>query len=231
MTAEEAIEKLKTGILHVFGYDAEGNYIGSRNEAPPESKTLRPRDFLEFAIRDLESDSDVRGLVNCLTNCKRAIDAQVEQLIRRLGFAPAARRERWNIPRKLQFIEESGILAPRILKRINVIRNKLEHEFHRPSRREVEDALDVATLFVSYSELVSLPCLNWGLSDGFGVEYDFDDMRFDFVQEPRPIRSKDRVHLGISISYGEPLFDNLYEFLTQTIPRLYKGQPSGLAGD
>jgi hypothetical protein len=39
-------------------------------------------------------------------------------------------------------------VAPRILNKIVRLRNMLEHEFHLPKKTEVEDAVDVATLFL-----------------------------------------------------------------------------------
>ncbi len=44
-----------------------------------------------------------------------------------------------------------GIISPEILKKINRKRNFLEHEYIYPSKEEVEDALDVAKLFVAYT--------------------------------------------------------------------------------
>ena len=45
-----------------------------------------------------------------------------------------------------------GIISPRILKRINQKRNFLEHEYKNPEKEQVDDALDVATLFIAYTE-------------------------------------------------------------------------------
>jgi hypothetical protein len=56
------------------------------------------------------------------------------------------------------------VLTPRILGKITHLRNRLEHDFATPSKRDVEDALDVATLFVSYAELVRVPTMNWTLA-------------------------------------------------------------------
>ena len=44
-----------------------------------------------------------------------------------------------------------GVISPGILKKINRKRNFLEHEYIYPSKEEVEDALDVAKLFVAYT--------------------------------------------------------------------------------
>jgi hypothetical protein len=98
------------------GYDENLNYIGgarSELEATGTKAFLEPRDSLTYAIEDSRTLDEPKSLVNCLTNCKRAIDAQIDRMIHRLGFLPLARKQRWPIPRKLSFISDSGSLAPK----------------------------------------------------------------------------------------------------------------------
>ena len=45
-----------------------------------------------------------------------------------------------------------GVISPRILLKINQKRNLLEHEYIRPNKGDVEDALDVAILFIVYTD-------------------------------------------------------------------------------
>jgi len=104
--------------------------------------------FLDYAENDLASNSEA-GNVNALTNAKRAIDCQIEQLIKSLGLKKAKQ-----FPKKIEQIKEIGLIAPRILVKVNQIRNLLEHEFVNPDRHQAEDAVDVATLFVKLSNTV-----------------------------------------------------------------------------
>jgi hypothetical protein len=101
-------------------------------------------------------------------------------LIGRLGFFPLAKKQGWSIPKKLDFVLESGLVAPRILRKVNTLRNHLEHDHALPLRQQVEDALDVAMLFLSYAELVRIPAMNWTLSGGLTVRYDYEQMVFSF---------------------------------------------------
>jgi hypothetical protein len=159
-----------------------------------------------------------RHRVNCLGNCKRAVDAQVDRLIGRLGFFPLARKQSWNIPRKLDFIRESGVVAPRILQNVTSLRNRLEHDFAPPSREQVEDALDVATLFVSYGELVRIPSMNWTLSSKLTVRYDYDEMVFRFYEkDPSDLPEAKPL---ISLAYGDQGFQSFYDFLMKTVPSM-----------
>ena len=58
----------------------------------------------------------------------------------------------WGLPTKLDIIEKIGLLAPRILRKINKQRNLLEHQFVRPSQEQVEDMLDISMLFIASTD-------------------------------------------------------------------------------
>lgn len=180
MTVEQAFLELKRQILCVFGFDENLTFVGESHGREEHAKDgrLQPTDFLQFAVKDIVDCADARARVNCLANCKRAIDSQVEILIARLGFRVAAKKETWNFPKKVEFIAGFGIVAPRIVKRVVTLRNMMEHEFTCPQLSQAEDALDVATLFVSYCDLVTVPGLNWTGVRGLGVRYDDTDMAF-----------------------------------------------------
>lgn len=123
---------------------------------------VTPAQYLEFADRDLLQAND-HGYVNALSNSKRAIDCQITNLLIGLGLSKLG-----NIHNKIERIKDIGILAPRILKKLNKIRNLLEHEFHSPSAEEAEDAVDIATLFLGATEKVFINFMDsfWVARDG-----------------------------------------------------------------
>lgn len=63
-----------------------------------------------------------------------------------------SKKENWNFPKKADVLSEAGIILPAILKRINQKRNLLEHEYKNPEKEKVQDAIDVATLFLAYTD-------------------------------------------------------------------------------
>ncbi len=145
-------------------------------------------EFLQIAEKDLEQNSN-HGNINALTNAKRAIDCQVEAIIKVLGL----KREK-QFPQKIERIREIGLIAPRILGRLNKVRNLLEHEFKLPEREKVEDAVDVAHLFVELSHRIFRqlvfqfsiydPCFhkykvwrNWG-PNYLVIEFDVENHKF-----------------------------------------------------
>ena len=111
---------------------------------------LTPTDFLSFAERDLESQEE-HSVINALSNIKRALACQLDWLLFAFGMLERARKKNWNFPKKIEWLKEVDIVAPRILGKINKRRNLLEHEFKKPPIRKVEDFLDVAWLFVAYT--------------------------------------------------------------------------------
>jgi hypothetical protein len=46
-------------------------------------------------------------------------------------------------------LRDMGIIAPRIVDKVVKARNYLEHKYQAPVQEQVEDALDIATLFVT----------------------------------------------------------------------------------
>jgi hypothetical protein len=111
---------------------------GSLDYETPNKSDL----FVNYAENDLSYETE-SGDVNALSNAKRAIDCQVEQLIKLLGL-----KKEKSFPKKLGVMKAIGLIVPRILEKVNKTRNMLEHEFVHPERSQVEDAVDVATLFV-----------------------------------------------------------------------------------
>jgi hypothetical protein len=222
MKTNEAAAEFKRKLCSFYGYDQDLRFVRETKPAPLATglkASLGPRDFLDFAIADSVTLDEERNRVNCLGNSKRAIDSQVDRLVHKLGFFPLARRERWNIPRKLKFISQSGVVTRRILRRLSTLRNRLEHEFAPPSKAQVEDALDVGILFISYAELVRIPSLNWSLTDKSTVRYDYNKMIFRFFDKV-PDFSVDDVSPLFSLAHGEEGFRDFYDFLVLIVPMM-----------
>lgn len=103
-----------------------------------------PYEFLLLAEEDLERGGSAAE-INAITNAKRAIVAQMDQALLTFGY-PAIP---WNIPKKIETLKSLGLVTPRILRRVSSTRNLLEHEYRRPSIADIEDAIDLAALFVA----------------------------------------------------------------------------------
>lgn len=111
-----------------------------------------PVAFLLLAEDDYERGG-LSALINATTNAKRAIVSQMDQLLVSFGFGSF----RWDVPRKVEKLLAMGLLAPTLLRKIVKMRNTLEHTYQAPSLLDVEEAMDVAALFVMSATALFIP--------------------------------------------------------------------------
>ncbi|WP_431703353.1 MULTISPECIES: hypothetical protein [Pseudomonas] len=111
-----------------------------------------PVEFLSLAEDDFERGG-LSALVNATTNIKRAIVCQLDQLLISFGYPSF----RWNVPKKIEKLRALGLLAPSLLRKAVSMRNILEHEYETPEIKIVEEALDVASLFVMSASAMFIP--------------------------------------------------------------------------
>lgn len=116
---------------------------------PPYETDMSPSAYLEFAINDLDEDSK-RGLVNAFGNSKRAFHLAVDTLLHQYGLF--AHHAKANFPTKLEILDRVGILPITMIKNLNVERNILEHEYSTPSKKRVEEVVDITRLIILATE-------------------------------------------------------------------------------
>lgn len=112
---------------------------------------ILPNEYLTFMEEDLKEDGK-RSLVNSLSNAKRSLDCQIDSLLYTFCLYKHASKKNINIPKKIDLLNDIGIIAPRILRKINKMRNTMEHDFYCPEKEEVENFADVILLFNSYTD-------------------------------------------------------------------------------
>ncbi|WMI68205.1 hypothetical protein [Mangrovimonas sp. YM274] len=116
---------------------------------------ISPQEFIKFAEIDLSSEYE-HNIVNALSNAKRALDCQLDSLLLCFGYYTLSQKKFWSFPKKIDLINELGIIAPRVLKKINKQRNLLEHQFIKPNQESVEDFLDITLLFIASTDRFTL---------------------------------------------------------------------------
>ncbi len=145
---------------------------------------IKPKDFLDYAEQDLNSNLPHR-FVNALSNAKRALECQVVCLLDVFGLQKLAGKKRWWFPSKIDALKKVGILAPRILTKINNTRNLLEHEFANPNSEQVNDFIDVVALFLESTKIYLENYLNfietaWINDKTMNIEITSDKIIVDF---------------------------------------------------
>lgn len=116
---------------------------------------LSASNLLDFAIADLK-DGDVaasasqRHLVNALSNAKKALHLRLEDVC--LGFGCGSLKSVKSFPKLIAYARNCGVVAPRVLERLNSRRNMVEHEFDVPEKEAVENFVDVVQLFLAATD-------------------------------------------------------------------------------
>jgi hypothetical protein len=119
-------------------------WMKTRNEP------ISSEQYLIFAEEDLGDGNSARNLVNAITNAKRALHLRMEDMC--LGFGFNAFGGPKSFPRMVDYISRFGIAAPRILNRLNQLRNQVEHDYISPNLQDVETFIDVASLFIAATQ-------------------------------------------------------------------------------
>ncbi|MCA1967393.1 MAG: hypothetical protein ACK4M1_10335 [Flavobacterium sp.] len=112
---------------------------------------IKPQDFLNYAEIDLQNTYS-HNLINTLSNAKRALDCQVDILLMAFGYYNISKKKFWGFPKKIEIIKELGILAPRVLLKVNKTRNLMEHQYVKPTLEQVEDFVDIVALFIASTD-------------------------------------------------------------------------------
>ena len=111
---------------------------------------IKPFQYLEFARQDSFDGTESRNLINSLSNAKRALHLQVETIAQGYGYKKLKRNSRF--PAKLEFLGEIGIATPPIISKLNVLRNKVEHDYIVPGLEQIRDYCDIVELFLRATE-------------------------------------------------------------------------------
>ncbi|MEH6357450.1 MAG: hypothetical protein V7745_00565 [Pseudomonadales bacterium] len=133
-------------------YDDFDPYSSSSSNRIEYEVETSPQTYLNYAIDDIENEKTSRTLVNSFSNAKRALHLQVETLANAFGFKAATNKKRPNFHDYIAYCKNCGVVTPRILKKLNKVRNAVEHEYYTPNESETEDFIDVVELFLAATD-------------------------------------------------------------------------------
>jgi len=137
---------------------------------------ISPKDFLRYAKEDLNG-SEGRNTINALSNAKRAIDCQIDDILLNLGLdyhkLPKSVEVfvkclefKDDISFKLKIISALNLAPSFLVSKTRIIRHKLEHYYKVPSIEETKEAIDIADLFIrSIDGIVRIPTNEFYITD------------------------------------------------------------------
>lgn len=106
--------------------------------------------YLEFAEADFADGQNDRCRVNAISNAKRSLHMRLEDLC--LGFGSVTLSKLKTFPFLLNYVRKCGIVTPKVLVQLNLLRNDVEHRFQVPTASEVTTFIGVASLFLSATD-------------------------------------------------------------------------------
>lgn len=88
--------------------------------------------------------------MNALSNAKKALHLRLEDVC--LGFGCGSLKSVKSFPKLIAYARNCGVVAPRVLERLDSRRNMVEHEFDVPKKEDVENFVDVVQLFLAATD-------------------------------------------------------------------------------
>ena len=117
---------------------------------------LHSQDYLNFAEQELEAFLGNSGdwssnsrLINCIAHLKRAMDCQLDTSLHVFNLYKVFNSRNLKIEKKLDFLTAAGVVSTRTLRRLNTIRNQMEHSYEIPRLHDIELYFDIISSFVA----------------------------------------------------------------------------------
>ncbi|MCJ1220159.1 hypothetical protein [Paenibacillus polymyxa] len=150
---------------------------------------VTPEDFLIFAKENINLKTK-KGLIDGMSNAKRAIECQIDSIINFLGYDYKIfdRRNSYQntkefinthfaedtvdgITDRIKLLHILGVTPSFLISKIRSLRNKVEHEYIIPTLSEVKEAIEIAELFINSS----MRKINWTIRGiYFGSDYRYE---------------------------------------------------------
>lgn len=111
---------------------------------------LTPHDYLSFVDNE-NIHTNQANQINTITNLKRALECQLDTLLFILGLN-TYKIYSHNIPKKLDFMDNLGLLTKGAFKKLNTIRNQIEHKYYLPNRDELDTFYDLTFSLINSIE-------------------------------------------------------------------------------
>ncbi|WP_157184643.1 hypothetical protein [Nocardia niigatensis] len=126
-------------------------YISIMNQCSgvPVTSAVTAEEYLRFAKSDLEMGT-THGLINAMGNAKRSLHLMIDTVLQSYGLLAQGKRR--SFPDKLRLMDDVGLIALNVFRKLNVERNVMEHEYMVPDLDRVQDFVDVCHLLLLATE-------------------------------------------------------------------------------
>lgn len=156
----------KSGILREFllAHLDDFLYSGSGGHGVDiPTYDLYASDYLSFAEQELNSFRTVTNekekaskMIRYISHLKQAMDNQLSVFLEVYNLENYFSSKKLGFDKKLDFLEKVGIFSPHSLRRLNAMRNRMEHKFEVPVLEEAGIYYDLVFGFVAVLQSVTL---------------------------------------------------------------------------
>ncbi|MCY9528544.1 hypothetical protein M5X04_04235 [Paenibacillus alvei] len=183
---------------------------------------IQTNDYLKFSKKDIVSnENETHGTLNALSNAKRALESRVDCILQIYGIKKVGQRiQNLNsFPQKIDLLNKLGLIAPKIMRRINTSRNRMEHDYVEPKKDTVDDFIDVVELFLESTEVITTRFVHEFSLQNESIEY-WLDCRYNFGDASFEIQINNNNDYK-SIAIHELRFDRKNLDCNNTFKRLF----------
>ncbi|MBC3898238.1 hypothetical protein GH811_01235 [Acetobacterium malicum] len=112
---------------------------------------VMPNDFLIYAEDELELLTK-KSKINTISHLKRALDCQIDIFLESLHLKKIFDKNNLKFEQKTKFLADIGILSVTSINKLNLIRNKIEHEYIDPDIKDLQAYHDIVWFVIEILE-------------------------------------------------------------------------------
>jgi len=181
------ITELKENLIKNFPKLEYDSSSGGGFDFP--SFKLMPFDYLKYAENELDKNTN-ESRINCISHLKRAIDCEIDVFLTITNLRSVFQKKNLKFDKKAELLRAMNIVSARSLSKLNLVRNKLEHEYTIPDLSDIEVYFDLCSAFVSVVEgyifmMASHQEIGWykpvGTRLSLNAKYNFAIPQVEFV--------------------------------------------------
>lgn len=113
---------------------------------------ISSEEFLEFAESAIANGTK-EGLINAVSNLKRALDCEMDMFFESINLKRIFSKNNLKFEKKTQFLASIGLFPIQSVNKLNLMRNKMEHEYKTP---EISDLYTYYELVWSVVKIIDL---------------------------------------------------------------------------
>ncbi len=127
----EEIKRLEDIFKLILSVDSIEPDFSSGSDITIPIYEISAEEFLDFAENAIMAETK-EGIVNAISNLKRAIDCEMDLFFESINLKSIFDKNNLKFEKKSKFLSDIGMFPIQSINKLNLIRNKMEHEYRAP---------------------------------------------------------------------------------------------------